>query len=66
MVTVPWLPSTRMRWPVLMRLVPSPVPTTAGKPYSRDTIAAWLMMPPISDTAAWILGKMGAQLGAVI
>ncbi len=32
-------------------LVPNPVPTTAGSPYSRETIAAWDMIPPMSETA---------------
>src|SRR5438034_9308752 len=65
-VTVPALPSTRTRWPVLMFLVPNAVPVTAGRPYSRHTIAAWLMIPPTSVTVAAILPNTGAQLGAVI
>src|SRR4029453_8179278 len=65
MVTVPWLPSTRMRWPVLIVLVPKAVPVTAGTPYSRQTMAAWAVTPPTSVTVAPILPKMGAQLGAV-
>src|SRR5215207_2207634 len=65
MVTVPWLPSTRMRWPVLMVLVPKAVPVTAGRPYSRQTMAAWAIIPPTSVTVAPILPKIGAQLGAV-
>src|SRR6516225_10221515 len=64
-VTVPALPSTRTRWPVLMFLVPNAVPVTAGSPYSRHTIAAWLMIPPTSVTVAAILANTGAQLGAV-
>jgi hypothetical protein len=47
-VTSPDVPFTRIRWPVLMRLVADPVPVTAGKPYSRQTIAACDIMPPIS------------------
>ena len=39
-VTVPVLPSTRTRSPVLIVEVALPVPTTAGRPYSRATIAA--------------------------
>jgi hypothetical protein len=27
-------------------------PTTAGRPYSRATMAAWLRMPPVSVTRA--------------
>jgi hypothetical protein len=42
-----------------------PVPTTAGMPYSRATIAACDMVPPMSDTRAAILPKTGPQLGAV-
>src|ERR1700684_1957514 len=45
-VTVPVLPSTRSRCPVLIVLVPKAVPVTAGSPYSRQTMAAGLMMPP--------------------
>ena len=55
-----------MRSPVRIVLVPKPVPVTAGTPYSRHTIAAWLIMPPMSVTHAVILGNTGAQLGAVI
>src|SRR5215469_2226833 len=62
-VTSPEVPFTRMRWPVLMRLVADPVPVTAGKPYSRQTIAACDIMPPISVTVARILPNTGSQLG---
>ena len=31
-----------------------PVPVTAGSPYSRQTIAAWLIIPPMSVTMAAI------------
>ena len=65
MVTMPRPPSTRMRWPSLMRDVAVPVPTTAGRPYSRATMAAWLIEPPMSDTAAAIFWKIGAQVGLV-
>src|SRR5690606_14532177 len=47
MVTVPRPPSTRIRWPSLMRVVAEPVPTAAGSPYSRATIAMWLIEPPM-------------------
>ena len=40
---------------VLTVLVPNAVPVTAGSPYSRHTIAAWLMIPPTSVTVAAIL-----------
>ena len=59
-------PFTRMRWPVVMREVAVPVPTTAGSPYSRDTIAAWDVIPPMSVTVAAILEKIGAHAGEVI
>src|SRR5919201_6291171 len=64
-VTTPASPSTRMRSPVEMRAVALPVPTTAGMPYSRATIAAWDMIPPMSDTAAATLPNTGVQLGEV-
>ena len=63
--TVPLVPSTRSRWPVLMVVEAEPVPVTAGRPYSRQTIAAWLIMPPMSVTVALILPKIGPQDGAV-
>ena len=59
-------PSTRIIMPVWMILVAWPVPTTAGMPYSRQTIAAWLMTPPTSVTQALILAKAGAQDGDVV
>ncbi len=62
---MPRPPSTRMRWPSLIREVALPVPTTAGRPYSRATMAAWLIEPPMSDTAAAIFWKIGAQVGFV-
>ncbi len=62
---MPRPPSTRSRCPSLMREVALPVPTTAGKPYSRATIAAWLIEPPMSDTAATIFWKIGAHVGFV-
>ena len=43
-----------------------PVPTTAGSPYSRETIAAWDMIPPMSVTVPVILEKIGAHAGEVI
>jgi hypothetical protein len=47
-------PSSRILWPDLRREVAEPVPTTAGKPYSRQTMAAWHMTPPTSVIAALI------------
>ena len=58
---MPLLPSTRSSWPVLMVVEADPVPVTAGRPYSRQTIAAWLIMPPMSVTVALILPKIGPQ-----
>ena len=65
MVTVPLLASTRTRSPVAIRFVADPVPRTAGRLYSRATIAAWHMIPPASVTAAAILAKTGVQLAWV-
>src|SRR4051794_38396816 len=48
-----------------MVFVPKAVPVTAGRPYSRHTIAAWLIIPPTSVTVALILPKTGAHDGAV-
>jgi hypothetical protein len=45
--------------------VPNAVPVTAGRPYSRQTMAAWLIIPPTSVTVALILPKTGAHDGAV-
>ena len=42
-----------------------PVATTAGSSYSRETMAAWDMMPPPSETAAAIRANTIDQLGAV-
>src|ERR1039457_322434 len=66
MVIAPVEPSTRSIIPVLMIFVACPVPTTAGRPYSRQTIAAWLITPPTSVTQAPILAKAGAQDGEVV
>src|ERR1035437_5711543 len=66
METTPEEPSTRSIIPDLMIFVACPVPTTAGSPYSRQTIAAWLMTPPTSVTQALILAKAGAQEGEVV
>src|ERR1035437_3530771 len=66
MVIAPVQPSTRSIMPVLMIFVACPVPTTAGRPYSRHTIAAWLITPPTSVTQAPILANAGAQDGEVV
>src|SRR5439155_17369586 len=65
-VTTPFDPSTRIVCPVRMDAVARPVPTTAGSPYSRQTIAACDITPPMSVTTALIFGKIGAQAGEVI
>src|SRR5437879_12045762 len=65
-VTVPSEPSTLIIAPVRMAAVARPVPTTAGRPYSRHTIAAWDITPPTSVTVARILEKIGAQAGEVL
>ena len=65
-VTTPLEPSTRTRWPVVMVVVAEPVPVTAGSPYSRQTIAAWLIIPPMSVTTAPMRPNTGPQLGAVM
>ncbi len=46
--------------------VPVPVPTTAGRPSSRLTIAAWAVRPPRSVTIAAARFMMGSQSGSVI
>ena len=38
--------------PVWMRRVATPVPSTAGMPYSRATMEPWLSGPPTSVTTA--------------
>ena len=65
-MTTPLVPSTRIVWPVRICAVARPVPTTAGSPYSRQTIAACDMTPPMSVTTALTLEKIGAQAGDVI
>ncbi len=45
MVTVPASPSTRTSWPLASRWVATPVPSTAGMPYSRATMELWLSGP---------------------
>jgi hypothetical protein len=40
-MTTPVVPSTVMSCPVRRVVVASPVPTTAGMPYSRATSDAW-------------------------
>ena len=55
----PAVPSTRSRWPVLITELADPVAVTAGSPYSRHTMAACDIIPPMSETAAAIFGAYG-------
>ena len=43
-----------------------PVPTTAGMPSSRETIAAWEVRPPFSVIIAEAIFIIGSQSGSVI
>src|SRR5438105_1612576 len=65
-VTTPPLPSTVMTSPLWMRCVATPVPRTAGTPYSRATIELWLSGPPTSVTTAAARANSGVQAGVVI
>src|SRR5215831_20821621 len=65
MVTTPDEPSTRTDCPVLIAAVALPVPAPAGRPYSRHTIAACDITPPMSVTTPVTFGKIGAQAGEV-
>ena len=47
-------------------VVASPVPTTHGMPSSRETIAAWQVMPPESVTIAAARRMSGTQSGEVM
>src|SRR5690606_32653191 len=64
-VTRPVDPSTLISGPGRSRRVPSPVPMTAGRPYSRATIAAWEPTPPVSATTAAARWNRGVQAGLV-
>src|SRR5579859_3787040 len=66
MRTTPSSPSTSSIWPSRMMAVAEPVPTTAGMPYSRATMAQWLRMPPESVTMAATVAKSGVQGVAVV
>src|SRR5262249_1699297 len=65
-VTTPDEPSTLILCPVRICAVARPVPTTAGGPYSRQTIAACDITPPMSVTTAFTFEKIGAHAGEVI
>ena len=53
-------------WPSARTVVALPVPTTAGTPSSRLTIAAWLVGPPWSVTMPAARFMIGTQSGSVI
>src|SRR5678816_4276688 len=49
--------------PSCSRRVAFPVPTMQGRPNSRDTIAAWAVLPPLSVTIAATRRITGSQVG---
>ena len=49
---MPLDPSTVTVMPSFISAVPTAVPTTQGRRYSRATMAQWLRMPPVSATTA--------------
>ncbi len=65
-VTVPWAPSTVTISPSRSTAVAVRAPTTAGTPSSRDTMAAWHVIPPPSVTTAAARRMTGTQSGLVI
>src|SRR5262245_27890447 len=64
--TVPASPLTRTRAPSANIVVASRVPTTAGIPYSRATIAACESWPPRSVTMAPRSGRTTLKEGPVV
>src|SRR6266702_4163226 len=62
---VPAPPSTVTTWPSCRRAVASPVPTTAGMPYSRATREACAARVPLSVTTATARANSGVQAGVV-
>ena len=60
------VPSTVTVWPVLITVVPTLVPTTAGRPNSRATIALCDSTPPTSETTAPAIENSGTHGGSVI
>ena len=52
--------------PLVIRRVATPVPSTAGMPYSRATIELWLSGPPISVTTAAARANSEVQAGVVM
>ena len=65
-VTVPWAPSTVTSSPSRSTVVALRAPTTAGTPSSRETMAAWQVMPPPSVTMAAARRMVGTQSGLVM
>ena len=63
---MPVVPLTRTMSPVLMSFVAIEVPTTAGRPNSRETTAEWEVVPPASVTSPEIRVKSTTQAGLVI
>ena len=63
--TSPVPPSTVTICPSRSRIVASPVPTTAGIPYSRATWDECEATPPVSVTTAAARAKRGVQAGVV-
>ena len=64
--TAPLAPSTVTNSPSRRIDVALRAPTTQGTPSSRDTIAAWHVMPPPSVTTAAARRIVGTQSGLVI
>jgi hypothetical protein len=55
-----------MLWPDRMRPVATPVPMTAGMPYSRATIEPWARVPPTSVTSPRAWENSGVHAGVVV
>src|SRR5262249_20493628 len=64
-VTDPEVPSTRTRWPDVMRRWTSGTPATAGRPNSRATMAPWDRTPSVSITRPRACTNSGTQAGSV-
>ena len=52
--------------PLVRSWVALPLPTTAGMPSSRETMAAWLVRPPRFVTMAEAVFMIGSQSGSVM
>src|SRR5215469_15877409 len=63
--TMPAEPSTTTDMPSTITCVASSAPLTSGMPNSRATIAACVIRPPTSVTAALAMLKSGVQIGVV-